>query len=88
MYHMKNRYNFGFKTGHARRFICITYIVLASHNVDGIATMQRKISDIASVTINTFLAVRMFSRNNTADIIRQLPRTPNTMKNPYRDNKI
>ena len=62
--------------------------MLTSHSVDGIATVQRNISDIARVTIKTFLAVRILSRSKTAVIIKQFPRTPMIIKNPYKDTKV
>ena len=61
---------------------------LTSHSVDGIATVQRNISDIARVTMKTFRAVRILSRSKTADIIKLFPSTPKKIKNPYNDTNV
>ena len=53
---------------------------LTSHNVDGIVKRQRKRSENASVTIKTFLAVRIVSRPSTAHKMRTLPKNPTMMK--------
>ena len=58
------------------------FCALTSHNVDGIAITQRKISETANVRMNTFLAVRMRSRRNTANTIKKLPSTPKIIKIP------
>ena len=58
------------------------FCALTSHNVDGMAITQRKISETANVRMNTFLAVRIRSRSNTANTIKQLPSTPKIIKIP------
>ena len=54
---------------------------LTSHSVNGMVNRQSIRSDMARVTMKTFLAVRMDSRPRTAHRMRTLPRKPTRMNN-------
>lgn len=56
-----------------RKFV---YVFLTSHSVKGIVKIQSVVSDMASVTMNTFLAVRIRLRPRTAVTISRFPQNP------------